>query len=114
VAFTTAQQEELLALHDRIDAYYDRVDAGLENHSASYLNEIRAASREITNEIRELRDRHWNRLSEETVEPLISTSYMDVANSYRRMKDHLLNIGEAAVGGKTVREDRFAEPTFQD
>ena len=34
---------------------------------------------------------------------MISTSYMDIANSYRRMKDHLLNIGEAAVGGKTVR-----------
>ena len=74
-----------------------------ENPSADYLSEIRRRSRDITNEIRELRDRHWNRLSEETVDPLITTSYMDIANSYRRIKDHLLNIGEAAVGGKTVR-----------
>ena len=103
VGFTGPQQDELLGLHDLIAGYYDGVHAGLENPSADYLSEIRRRSRDITNEIRELRDRHWNRLSEETVDPLISTSYMDIANSYRRMKDHLLNIGEAAVGGKTVR-----------
>jgi hypothetical protein len=32
---------------------------------------------------------------------------MDIANSYRRMKDHLLNIGEAAVGGKTLGDERL-------
>ena len=103
VRFTGPQQDELLGLHDLIAGYYDGVHVGLENPSADYLSEIRRRSRDITNEIRELRDRHWNRLSEETVDPLITTSYMDIANSYRRIKDHLLNIGEAAVGGKTVR-----------
>ena len=100
VRFTGPQQDELLGLHDLIAGYYDGVHVGLENPSADYLSEIRRRSRDITNEIRELRDRHWNRLSEETVDPLISTSYMDIANSYRRIKDHLLNIGEAAVGGQ--------------
>jgi phosphate:Na+ symporter len=103
VPFTGPQQDELLGLHDLIAGYYDGVHAGLEDPSADYLFEIRRRSRDITNEIRELRGRHWNRLSGETVAPLVSTSYMDIANSYRRMKDHLLNIGEAAVGGKSVR-----------
>ena len=102
VRFTDAQQEELLGLHDLIASYYDCVRADLKNAAEDYLPEIRRKSSDITDEIRELRDRHWNRLSEETVDPLISTSYMDIANAYRRMKDHLLNIGEAAVGGKTV------------
>ncbi len=104
VNFTDAQQEELLGLHDLIASYYDAVHAGLDHASEHYLAEIRQRSREITDEIRELRDRHWNRLSEETVDPLISTSYMDIATSYRRIKDHLLNIGEAVVGGKTVAQ----------
>ena len=103
VQFTAPQRDELLGLHDLIAGYYDAVHAGLDDPSADYLSEIRRRSRDITNEIRELRDRHWNRLSGETVDPLVSTSYIDIANSYRRMKDHLLNIGEAAVGGKTVR-----------
>jgi len=102
VRLTDAQQEELLGLHDLIAGYYDTIHAGLEDVPETYFEEIHRRSHEITEEIRELRDRHWNRLSKETVDPLISTSYMDIANSYRRMKDHLLNIGEAAIGGKTA------------
>lgn len=102
---SVAQQEELLGLHDLITGYYDRVHDGLgATMPDDYLPHIREHSRDITSEIRDLRDRHWNRLSEETVDPLISTTYMDIANAYRRMKDHLLNIGEAAVGGKSIAE----------
>ena len=111
VALSRAQQEELLELHDVIAAYYDSVNKGfaVDAHE-EYLARIRRDSREITAKIRALRDRHWNRLSEETVDPLISTSYMDIANAYRRMKDHLLNVGEAIVGGKDVGRQRIESP----
>jgi len=111
VALSPAQQEELLGLHDVIAAYYDSVNKGfaVDAHE-EYLARIRRDSREITDKIRALRDRHWNRLSEETVDPLISTSYMDIANAYRRMKDHLLNVGEAIVGGKDVGRQRIESP----
>ena len=102
VRFTDVQQEELIELHDLIAGYYDSVRGGLENTPEDYLPEILQESFNITSGIRDLRNRHWNRLSQETVAPLISTSYMDIASAYRRMKDHLLNIGEAAVGGKTL------------
>ena len=111
VVLSAAQQEELLELHDVIAAYYDSVHEGfLVDPLEEYLARIRRESREITDKIRALRDRHWNRLSEETVEPLISTSYMDIANAYRRMKDHLLNIGEAIVGGKDIGRQRIESP----
>jgi hypothetical protein len=35
---------------------------------------------------------------------------MDIANAYRRMKDHLLNVGEAIVGGKDVGRQRIESP----
>ena len=89
VRFTDVQQAELVGLHDLIAGYYDRVRGGLEHVPGDYSPEILQESFAITGTIRELRDRHWNRLSEETVAPLVSTSYMDIANSYRRMKDHL-------------------------
>ena len=108
VRFTDAQQGELVGLHDLIAGYYDSVRGGLEHAPEDYSPGILQESFNITGAIRDLRDRHWNRLSEETVAPLISTSYMDIANSYRRMKDHLLNIGEAAVGGKTLGNERLA------
>jgi len=111
VDLSVPQQEELLGLHDLIAGYYDRVHEGLGATTPDeYLPNIHRNSREITDEIRDLRDRHWNRLSEETVDPLISTTYMDIANAYRRMKDHLLNIGEAAVGGKSVTRQESDTP----
>ena len=111
VALSPVQQKELLGLHDLIAAYYDSVHEGFSvDVYDEYLAGIRRGSREITDKIRALRDRHWNRLSEETVDPLISTSYMDIANAYRRMKDHLLNIGEAIVGGKDIGRQRIESP----
>ena len=111
VDLTVHQQEELLGLHDLIAGYYDRVHEGVGVTTPDeYLPNIHRNSREITDEIRDLRDRHWNRLSKETVDPLISTTYMDIANAYRRMKDHLLNIGEAAVGGKSFAKQESDTP----
>jgi phosphate:Na+ symporter len=111
VVLSPVQQEELLGLHDVITTYYDSVHEGFAVDTYDeYLAGIRQDSREITDKIRALRDRHWNRLSEETVDPLISTSYMDIANAYRRTKDHLLNIGEAIVGGKDIGRQRIESP----
>jgi len=97
------QQEELKDLHESVADYRDKVRGGLKRKvQGTFLSGIRKSSREITAKIRKLRDRHLKRLSKESVQPLISTTYMDIANAYRRMKDHLLNIGEAAVGGKSM------------
>ena len=108
VVLSPVQQKELLELHDAIAGYYDSVHEGFAVDAFDeYLARIRRDSREITDKIRALRDRHWDRLSDETVDPLISTSYMDIANAYRRIKDHLLNIGEAIVGGKDIGRQRI-------
>ena len=111
VAFSPDQQRELLDLHDVVARYYDSVREGFAvDDFDGYLSGIHEDSREITDEIRALRDRHWSRLSHETVVPLISTSYMDIANAYRRIKDHLLNIGEAIAGGKDIGRENMGAP----
>jgi len=103
VELSDEQQKELKDLHESVAAYRDKVRGGLKRKvQGAFLSGIRKSSREITAKIRKLRDRHLKRLSKESIEPLISTTYMDIANAYRRMKDHLLNIGEAAVGGKSI------------
>ena len=100
---STEQQKELVELHDTVAAYYSLVQNGRQSDSAAqYLQNIRKESRAISNQIRRLRDIHWNRLSSEKVEPRLSTIYMDIVVAYRRIKDHLLNIGEANVGGKSL------------
>ena len=72
VVLSPVQQKELLELHDVVACYYDSVHEGFAVDAFDeYLARIRRDSREITDKIRGLRDRHWNRLSDETVDPLI-------------------------------------------
>ena len=110
IKLSKAQRNELLGLHDVVTAYFDQVHAGLVNGQGDYLNSIRKRSNEINEEVRTLRDTHWQRLSEEQVEPLISTSYMDIVNTYRRMKDHLLNIGEAIHSDEVLQDRHLRSP----
>ena len=103
VKLSKEQQKELVELHDAVATYYNSVQSGLRSDSRTrYLRRIRKDSNKITDRVRGLRDIHWNRLSTEKVEPLISTSYMDIVGAYRRIKDHLLNIGEANLGGRSL------------
>lgn len=102
------QSRELLELHDVVGNYFDTVRQGLGDGDWRYLEAAEEFSAAITAQIRELRDRHWHHLSRENIEPLVSTSYMDIANAYRRIKDHLLNIAEAIVGEKPTKGERPA------
>jgi len=113
IKLSKPQRNEIIGLHDTVTAYFDQVHAGLVNGPGDYLNSIRNRSNAINEEVRVLRDTHWQRLSEEQTEPLISTSYMDIVNTYRRMKDHLLNIGEA-IHSEEVLQDRHLRSPDSD
>lgn len=58
------------------------------------LEKIREIGLEITQLVRSLRSMHWSQLAEEQYEPLISTTYTDMLSSYRKIKEHLVQVAE--------------------
>ncbi len=102
VILSPEQLEELNGLHHDVSAYYNFIHQKVESDASEFMDQAHKTSRDITEKIRNLRTKHWGRLQEVKVDPLITTTYMDVANSYRRIKDHLLNIAEAICGEKLV------------
>ena len=50
--------------------------------------------------IKEYRAKHLARVGTGNTTPLKSLFYMDMLNSYRRIKDHALNIAEVLSGEK--------------
>ncbi len=97
---TTANRTEVLELHDMVYSYFDLVNtAYLERHH-EVIAEAHSQSEAITFKFRELRNLHLNRLSKAPIEPLLSMIYSDMLNSYRRVKDHVLNIAETLAGEK--------------
>jgi phosphate:Na+ symporter len=102
IPLTSHQGEELLELHDAVYAYYTFVRSGILNHSEQFIVHANQQSGEISRLVKCLRDRHWERLSEGEVSPIVSTTYMDIANIYRGIKDHLQNVAEAIAGKKLI------------
>ncbi len=102
IKLSKVQADELNELHDMVAGYYDFVHTGVQNDADIFMESANNRSNGITRDIRELREKHWGRLSEGKVDPLLSTTYMDIANCYRRIKDYLLNISECLSGKKMV------------
>lgn len=87
------QKAELQKLHTKIFAFYDVVNTDGENHE-EYYEKIMEQNKDLTQNIKKLRDRHWDRISVEKMPPLLSTTYKDILTSYRKIKNILVNIYE--------------------
>jgi len=99
---TEEQTNELLKIHDEVVEFYNFIHTKLSKSHNRFMDEATAQSHAITDNIRDIREKHWVRLSKSKLDPMVSTTYMDIANSYRRSKDHLVNIAEAICGAKMV------------
>lgn len=97
---TAEEKQKLMQLHERVSAYVVEVNRFIEKGGNDITAWAYQESAEINNKMKALRREHISRLQEEKVNPLFSLVYTDMLNSYRRMKDHALNIAEIAVGDK--------------
>lgn len=100
--FTKEQTQEITELHQSVQKFFDGI---IQLSSTTPVNteamvEHLQSGQAITETIRKLRNTHWKRISKGQMNPLLTTSYMDLVASYRRIKDHLVNTGEAFLGEK--------------
>ncbi len=91
-------RDELLSLHDSVSEYFDLVNRAFSVNNKAIISKAVPQGDAITHKFRDLRGRHLARLSENPVDPLLSTTFPDMLISYRRIKDHILNIAEVMSG----------------
>ena len=87
-------------LHEKFTQYQQMIDEAVRHNQTDVLSKAKSKGDAITHRFKELRDAHLVRLTEEKVDPLESMSYNTMIGSYRKMKDHALNIAEAICGEK--------------
>jgi phosphate:Na+ symporter len=93
--FDEEHSQGLLSLHEKNKALIELVLQQINNpRDFQQLEAIQQAGFEITPLVRSLRSMHWSRLAEEQYEPLISTTYTDMLSSYRKIKEHLVQVAE--------------------
>jgi phosphate:Na+ symporter len=93
-------RKELLELHDEVDAFLQFVTRGYRVRQPEPTTKVHTKADEIKYRIRRLRQEHIEFLSEEKSDPFKSVAYTAMLNSYQRVRDHALNIGEAVAGEK--------------
>ena len=73
---------------------------GWKEDNAEILSKARIQGDAITHLVKESRTKHIGRVENGRTSPLKSLIFTDMLNSYRRIKDHTLNIAEALAGEK--------------
>ncbi len=86
------QIENIIELHDSVKEFFDFV---METENKEMVLDqfplITEKSEAITRQIRTLRNDYWKTAAEEKVNPMVSTTYTDILQSYRKIKNHILN-----------------------
>ena len=100
IEFTDESWKEVTDLHDRIQGYLALVNEGIKESRGEVASKARVQGDAITHEIKESRDNHLTRMERKDASPLASLIFTDMLNAYRRIKDHGLNLAEAAAGEK--------------
>ena len=96
-------KQEILEIHDKVTGYLQMIYSSLTNepkNPAEFLSEAHTRGNGITGLIKEYRNLHLARVEAGKASPLKSLIYTDMLTSYRRIKDHILNITEVVAGEK--------------
>lgn len=90
----------ILSLHDKINSYFNMVHTAILERNPQVISEVKAGGNAIVHNFREIRTKHLQNISDTKSDPLLSVTYMNMLNSYRRIKDHIENVAEALAGEK--------------
>ena len=95
-----ATRDEILELHGRLLEYISMINDAVKENNVRVMLKARSRGDEITHLIKEYRTNHLERVEKGDLSPLKSLIITDMLSSYRRVKDHALNIAEVLAGEK--------------
>jgi len=93
-------RKEILMLHDRVTEYMTMINAAVKENNAEILSKARSQGDTITHAMKGCRQSHLIRVEKKHASPLDCLIFVDILQSYRKIKDHALNIAEAIAGEK--------------
>ena len=98
--FTELQREDLGDLNRHIAQYVSLVHEALANENHNVLTSTESTSKRIRDEVKSLRRKHLEDLSDGSIAPVVSVAFMAALNAYLRVRDHARNIAETIASDK--------------
>lgn len=93
-------RDKILELHQQTTDYVEFVTEAVEKDDTNIMPRANTMGDSITHYIKQRRDEHLREVGTVNTTALKSLIYCDILTSYRRIKDHTLNIAETLVGEK--------------
>lgn len=90
----------LKELHAVVCDYLKMINQAVKVEDPDILTKAQTRGAKITYLIKQFRSEHLNRVSTGQTTPFHSLIFTDILNSYRKIKDHALNIAETIAGEK--------------
>ena len=98
--FSEPAREHLLALHDSVAEYMIMITAAVHADNVDILSKAETSGQHITHLYKDFLKSHMSRLEKGQCSPLGGLMYADMLQSYRKIKNHGINIAEALAGEK--------------
>jgi phosphate:Na+ symporter len=95
-----AGKTEILDLHEKISDYIKLIAQAVHEGNEAIISKAQTRGDSITHLVKQYRTKHLERVESGHISPLKSLIFTDILTSYRRIKDHGLNIAEALAGEK--------------
>jgi phosphate:Na+ symporter len=98
--FTPQQLGSLAELNQHVAEYVSAVNEAFIHNNANVLTKTSPLSKRLRSEIKMLRQRHLEELSDGVMAPAVSIAWLATLNAYARVRDHIRNIAETISGDK--------------
>ena len=98
--FTEQQRADLVALNHHMKAYLADVNEALAKKNENIVAKTAPTAKRLREEIKNLRRKHMDDLSDGNIPPMVTVAYMAALNAFSRVRDHTHNIAEAISGEK--------------
>ena len=91
---------DLIKLHDVVSAYVKMVNEAVKAGNVDILSKAVSQGDTITHLMKDIRQAHLDRVEKQHASAIHSLIYVDLLGTYRKIKDHALNVAEALAGEK--------------
>ncbi len=92
------KKQDLMSMHDVVLEYFNFVNDALKKGKTNIEKDVYEKNMNITKHFKELRSKHFERMEQNKMDPYLSNIYMDILNSYRRLKAYTFHLGEILIG----------------
>lgn len=93
--FSEDQRTELTQLNAHVTDYINEVNTALADGNSAVLTKTNTTAKRIRTEIKQLRRKHLDDLSTQSIAPVISVAWLATLNGYSKICEHIGEIAEA-------------------